>query len=248
MLKLPKTLKHEPLVDAVFEVRLSGEPLLTDLVPGVLFSKLGPKPTIKNLPASEIPKLVRKSDPNLAFAPTVRLDWDLFSVAIGDRNLVIGCKMPYPKWHVFKSKIIQIVNLVAEIGIESPVERFSLKYVNLIQGSSIQEQLEKINLKLQVGDVEAKREHISVQMHHHEGDILHIMSIMTGARGALQDNKEIFGTIVDIDSIKEAHFSDLICFSQELSTKIDSLRSANKHKFFSCLTSSTINDMEPSYE
>ena len=83
MKKLPKTLDREPLVDAVFEVRLGGDPHMSDLLPGVLFSLLDPKPTIQRLPAAEIPQPFRASDPNLVFAPVIQLDWREFAISFG---------------------------------------------------------------------------------------------------------------------------------------------------------------------
>lgn len=94
MTKLPKILEREPLVEAVFEVRLGGDPHMSDLLPGILFSQLDQRPTIQRLPAAEIPQPIRASDPNLAFAPVIRLDWREFAISLGERNLVIGCKLP----------------------------------------------------------------------------------------------------------------------------------------------------------
>lgn len=248
MLKLPKILEREPLVDAVFEVRLGGEPHMADLLPGVLSSQLDPKPTIQHLPASEIPRPIRSSDPNLAFAPVIRLDWREFAISVGDRNLVIGCKLPYPKWPRFKEAILDIVAKVAGFGIVGPVERYSLKYVNLIQAPTIADQIAKVNMAVRVGEVEASEDHLSVQVHRNEGDTLHIMSVVTGAQGKLADGTQIFGAVVDIDSIRAVQFSNFGLFASKLEPAVETLRHANKHKFFSCLTEATINEMGPKYD
>lgn len=248
MTKLPKELTREPLVDAVFEVRMGGEPHMADLLPGVLFGQLEPKPTIHRLPAAEIPQPIRASDPNLAFAPVLRLDWREFTISFGDRNLVISCKLPYPKWPRFKEAILEIVSMVARAGITGPVERYSVKYVNLIQAPTLADQISKINLAVRVGEVEAKDDHLSVQVHRTEGDTLHILSIVTGAQGALADGETVFGAVVDIDSIRFAHFSDLGAFSAKLEPAVEELRLANKIKFFGCLTEKTVNEMGPKYD
>src|SRR5690606_24858904 len=98
MQKLPKILEREPLVDAVFEVRLKEAPSLADILPGFLFHELSPKPVLQRLPAAEIPQPLRAHDPNLQFAPILRLEWDQYFIAIGERNFVVSCKLPYPKW------------------------------------------------------------------------------------------------------------------------------------------------------
>lgn len=247
-MRLPKTLDREPLVDAVFEVRMGGAPQLADLLPGALFGQLDPKPTLQRLPAAEIPRPIRDQDPNLAFSPVIRLDWGKFTISIGDRSLVIACKLPYPKWPAFKDAILSIVTKVAQVGITGPVERYSVKYVNLIQAPTLTEQIAKINIAVRVGDVEAKDDHLSVQVHRNEGDTLHIMSVMTGAQGKLPAGKTVLGAIVDIDSIRTAHFSDFGAFVAKLEPAVEGLRQANKTKFFSCLTEATIDEMGPKYD
>lgn len=247
-MKLPKTLDREPLVDAVFEVRMGGAPQLADLLPGALFGQLKPRPTLHRLAAAEIPQPIRDQDPNLAFSPVIRLEWDKFTISLGDRNLVIACKLPYPKWPAFRNAILDIVEKVAQVGIAGPVERYSVKYVNLIQAPTLADQIAKINLAVRVGDVEAKDDNLSVQVHRKEGDTLHIMSVLTGAHGRIPDGKLVFGVIVDIDSIRTVHFSDFGAFAVKLEPAVESLRQANKIKFFSCLTEATINEMGPKYD
>ena len=53
--KLPKALEREPLVDAVFEVRIKGTQPLGDILPGFLMAQLKPKPKMMRLPAADIP-------------------------------------------------------------------------------------------------------------------------------------------------------------------------------------------------
>lgn len=227
---------------------MGGAPQLADLLPGALFGQLTPKPTLQRLPAAEIPQPIRDQDPNLAFSPVIRLDWDKFTISFGDRNLVIACKLPYPKWPDFKDAILAIVAKVAQVGIAGPVERFSVKYVNLIQAPTLADQIAKINLAVRVGDVEAKDDNLSIQVHRNEGDTLHIMSVLTGAQGRIPDGKIVFGVVVDIDSIRTAHFPDFGAFAAKLEPAVESLRQANKIKFFSCLTEATINEMGPKYD
>ena len=247
-MKLPKTLDREPLVDAVFEVRMGGTPHMADLLSGALFGQLTPKPTLQRLPAAEIPQPIREQDPNLYFAPVIRLDWGEFTISFGDRNLVIACKLPYPKWPRFKDAILSIVGKVAAVGIAGAVERYSVKYVNLIQAPTLEAQIAKINMAVRVGEVEAKDDHLSVQVHRNEGDTLHIMSVVTGAQGKLADGKVISGAVVDIDSIRNAHFPDFAAFAARLEPAVEDLRQANKVKFFSCLTEATVNEMGPKYD
>lgn len=227
---------------------MGGNPHLADLLPGALFGQLTPRPTLQRLPAAEIPQPIRDQDSNLKFTPTIGLDTELFTISFGDRNLVIGCKLPYPKWPTFKQAILECVSKVARVGIEGPVERYSIKYVNLIQAPTSSAQIAKINMAIRVGDVEATDDHLSVKVHKNEGDTLHIMSVVTNAEAKMPDGETIVGAVVDIDSIRNMHFADFGEFATRLEPELESLRQANKVKFFNCLTESTISEMGPKYD
>lgn len=246
-LKLPTALEREPLLDAVFEVRFGGTPHIADILPGILFSQYSTKPQIQRLPSAEIPQPIRASDPNLMFAPTIRLEFSDFTISAGDNNIVIVCKLPYPKWPRFKNIILEITNGISKAGIQGPIIRYSTKYVNLIQAPTIQEQLQKINLSLRIGDFDATDNHISVQAHIREGDTLHIITIVTNAHAQLH-NKKIVGIIVDVDSIRTVNFPDFLTFFETLEPALNSIRYENKAKFFGCLKAATIDELGPKYD
>lgn len=247
-MKLPKSLENEPLVDAVFEVRFRDAPPLADILPGALFGALKPISGIQRLPAAAVPFPLRVHDPALKFAPLLRLEVENFFVSVGDSSVVLSCKLPYPKWPKFKEFIKQISDEMLKIDVPANVERYALKYVNLIQNPLISEQLQKIRTSIRLGDVEVKNEQISLQVHHNEGNILHIMSVMTGAQGKLPDNTDVFGTVVDIDSIVLVDNMSFRAFVDIIDKDVESLRQANKAKFFSCITSEAIQEMGPTYE
>lgn len=247
MAKLPISLRDEPLIDAIFELRFVGQQQLADILPGVLFSAYGGAPKISRLPAAEIPQPVRDSDPNLVFVPILRLELDGFAISVGARNLVISSKMPYPKWAAFKDFIIGVCERVANSGLPLELERFSLKYVNLLQGGSVAEQVAKIKMQMAVGDLDYKDGLFSLQLQVTEGDYLHIVSVMTGAVATLPDGTTLAGTILDVDSVCQTqgvHISDFVRTSND---RLEQLKQANKGKFFSSLKDEAIEEMGPAY-
>lgn len=246
--RLPKILMHEPLVEAVFEIRFQGADALADILPGFLFHQLDPKPVISRLPAAEFPKPMRADEPSLRYAPTQRLEWGNYVILIGDHNLMVSCKLPYPKWPSFKSTILHIVSQIEVLGIVSLVERFSVKYVNLIQGKTIADQIGKIEIAIRLGDVEVEDNHLSLQVHRVDGARTHILSVITGAQGMLPNGEQIFGSVVDVDSIEIVNEGNFKVFVDSLPEKVEALRQLNKSLFFSCLTDSAIDEMEPVYE
>lgn len=246
MTKLPLVLEHEPLVDAIFEVRLS-EHHMADLLPGVIYGELEPKPRVLKLPASDVPRQIRSQEPSLAFAPVVQFDHTDVTISFGDQNLVIGCKLPYPKWPTFKEQIMKIIKMMekAEIGVQ--VTRYSLKYVNLIQAETLMSQIAKIDMSVRVGDVEAENDVCNVRIVRNEEGIMHIVTIATGVQGPLPNGQHGFGVIVDIDSIREMQPASFGEFAKDLESAIDTLRHKNKKKFFGCLTDEALSEMEPKY-
>lgn len=247
MAQLPITLEREPLVDAVFEVRLNGVPPLADILPGYLLHDLGQGTQVTRLPAAEIPFPMRKEDANLQFAPIQRIDLDGFSVSVGDRNIIVSCQLPYPKWPNFKPVILNVMSRVAKIGLPGTIERYSLKYVNLIQAPTFQEQIKKVAMDITLGDLQVSTEHVTLQVHRREEDVVHILSIATGANGQINGNA-VSGVLVDIDSIRNVNVPDTKTFADNLAEGLESLRQSNKKKFFSCLTEETIEEMGPTYE
>lgn len=221
---------------------------LGDILPGALFSGLEPKPQIIRLPAAEIPRPMREADPNLLFVPTTHLDLGDYLIPIGDRTFGITCKLPYPKWPAFKAKILEILEIIKTIGLPGKVDRYSLKYVNLIEGKSTYEQIQKINGQFKLGDIEVTDDNMALRIERCEEGIIHILSIATGARTNLSDGRSLEGLVVDIDSIREVSFSHFDAFADSVVDGIEELRQANKEKFFSCLTREAIDAMEPEYE
>lgn len=247
MKPLPKTLAHEPLVDAVFEVRMNDAPPLADILPGFLLHDFGKGTSVTRLPAAEIPQPMRQKDANLKFAPIQRVDLEKSSILIGDRNVVVNCRMPYPKWPTFKAVILDVLERIAKLGLSGSIERYSVKYVNLIQAATIAEQIAKIDLEIRLGDLKVTEEHVNLQVHRREDDIVHILSVITGATG-LVNGREVSGVVVDIDSIRNVKVPDILTFVNDLENGLESLRHSNKKKFFSCLTDATIEEMGPTYE
>lgn len=248
MPKLPKILEREPLVDAVFEVRLNGARPLADILPGFLLHELGPATKITRLPAADIPRPLRADNPDLQFAPIQRLEWERYFIAFGDSNVVISCRLPYPKWPGFKAAILDITSRIAKVELGGQVERYSVKYVNLIQAPTLSDQVKKIRMAIKLGDVQVNDDHMSLQVHRREGDIIHILSVVTGAQAQMPDGNRVFGILVDIDSIRDVSVPDFGAFAANLEPGLQELKLANKAKFFDCLTDATTQEMGPVYE
>ncbi len=245
--QLPKKLKNEPLIDAIFELRFSSSDSASNILPGFLFGALEGDKKIERLPAAEMPKQLRDSDPNLQFAPQVRLLWTDYVISIGDHNLSIGCKYPYPGWDAFKKAILGIINVVKGIQFIQTVNRFSMKYIDIIPSKGLQEQISLINTSIVIGGHVLEKEHFALRIDIPENEIIHIVNITSSAVAKLQDGSTRNGIIVDIDTIAGAQNQEFEQWIGELPEKLDIIHLANKKMFFKCLNPETIDSLEPVY-
>lgn len=131
---IPLRLAAPPIVEAVWELRFeSGSDASVDLLPGILFERVGERYNqVQRLPAADLPIQALQLDPNLRHAPTARLASDSYSIQVGRNVLALSCYAPYPGWQAFKSEIRSIADIVRNTRVVGRVERFSLRYVNIL--------------------------------------------------------------------------------------------------------------------
>ena len=246
--KLPIKLGNEPLIDAVFEMRFSSNAPASDVLPGFLFSQLDGDKRLERLPTADLPKPVRDADPKLHFAPLTRLQWNNFIISIGDRSLIVGCNTPYPGWTAFKQTILQIIEKIKEIGIIQNINRFSVKYTDIIPSNDIQEQISLIKTSIVLGDHTLEKENFSLRIEIPEGDILHAVNIISSAIATLSDGTKREGIVIDIDSINNVDNQDFEQWIEQLPDNLETIHTGNKNMFFKCLPQGTIESLEPVYE
>ena len=243
--ELPIQLNKDPLLEALFEVRFTSAFPASTVLPGLLFSKLEGDKRIEQLAVAQIPLAIRDADPHLRFAPISRLIWKQFHINIGDNNVSIACQSPkYPGWLAFKEAINEILNILIEIHIVESVQRYSIKYINLIPSESLEEQVSFINFNVTLANHRLTNEAFQLRLEVNEGQLVNVISIMSSAEIVLPDDSVRKGVIVDIDTI--AILNDVSL--ETLVGRFDDTRKVNKIKFFDCLTQKTIESLEPIYE
>ena len=75
---IPVRLRIEPLIEAVWEIRVTSEKQnVADLLPGLIYQALpGRYPRIVRLPVADIPAPIAEKDQNLRYIPKIRLEGD----------------------------------------------------------------------------------------------------------------------------------------------------------------------------
>lgn len=246
--KLPKRLLKEPLLDALFECRFTAHLPVSNILPGILFREFEGEKQLERLPQSEIPEVIRNNDPNLQYAPLVRIRMQNYTFLIGDRSIIVACNLPYRGWYDFKLTIIRMIGILNKSNLVDKVIRYSIKYVDLIQSSDPVEQVSMANLSLNIGSHKLTKEPYKVRMDILVDGFINAIQIMSGAKATMPDQSVRKGIIIDIDTIKNTGDINIDQLEQELDNVLENIHRVSKERFFDCLTEETLRHLEPEYD
>lgn len=246
--KLPKRLRKAPLIDAVFECRFDARFPASNILPGVFLSAFEGGHQLERLPHSDIPEQIRNGDVNLQYAPLVRLRVNDFTFLIGDRSVAIACNLPYKGWGHFKSNIVKTIGALKGAGFISKIERYSTKYVNLIQPNSPDDRVSIANISVKIGSRALVKEPYHVRAEMNTDGFVNIVQIVSSASATLSDNTSLEGLVIDVDTIKNAGGISFEEMERCLDDALDSIHGVTKAIFFDCLTEDTIDRLEPEYD
>ena len=249
MNRIPKRLKKEPLIEAIWQLQLepvAGTPI-GDLLPGILFTALRrehPNLQLQRLPSADIPAQMAQIDPNLRHMAKYRMEDpdSSFMFQVGDRIITLNCRRPYAGWTNFKAKILSLVEIVkGSLLVPTPL-RHSLRYIDFLtlepapSVSSLQ-----LSLKLGAFDIHARPMQTRVELL--DGTCIHVVQIATPAQVGLPEGMKE-GSIVDLETFSTESLVDW----NVIATQIDYMHERSKALFFeNILTKQAIEQMEPEY-
>ncbi len=245
--RIPARLRKEPLIEAVWEVRFtSAKPSVGELLPGVVFKALSDKyPGLVRLPSADIPTAIVEHDPRLKYVPKIRLEGGNQAVQIGEHVVSLSCRRPYSGWKRFSEDIRTIIKIVRDTGLIDRLERFSLKYVDLIEVAQ-PPSLNCLNLELKMGGYEIDTRPVQLRTDIKEGDLIHIIQIVSPAEVSIPGEPAgASGVLLDIDSIRPMKGNESWA---DVERHLDEVHAASKRIFFALLTPETLESLEPEYE
>lgn len=248
--KLPKRLRKEPLLEAVFEYRFQTQIQLANVLPGVLYSKLTGDKSLERLPQFDLPEKMRASDQALQYLPLIKIKWQSFNVLISDKSVAVACQLPYPGWSNFKKTILEILSILHESNFVISSERYSLKYIDLVEKSLVQDQSDVVNISVNLGGQEVKNQPLQVRVEQREPDgVINLIQLVSDAYVNQGGGVIKQGFVIDIDTIKQDH--SLISSEYGIShaeSYLDAIHLVGKRAFFKCLTEQTLKALEPEYD
>ena len=188
------------------------------------------------------------ADPALQFQPVVRLELAKYFVLISDSSIAVSCKLPYSGWTAFREVILEILRAVKTIGVVTRLNRYSLKYVDVLPAADMQDQVRALKWSVKLGEHLLRRESALLRVEIPKDSFIHLVTTQTGVTLRLPGRAEVEGIAVDVDSVAIVDGIDFEKFIDNLSERLNLLHAENKMMFFDLLTDETLNSLEPSYE
>ena len=246
---LPIKLKKEPLVEAICQLRVVGKAPFNTFAPGLLLAQYPDDVSdIQQLPMGTLPEQVRSAQPEFAFLPLVSLKFKNVLVMIGERSITVANPAPYLGWDGFKPRIVEIFTSLLESKLASRVERYSVKYTNVLNANEAPNSLSALSLKLQIGQLELNRMATSVRTETITDELVTIITLTGGVTVQTEGKAPLQGSLIDIDTICQNNAQDATAFIASMSSELDRIRGINKKTFFECLTEEAINELGPEFQ
>lgn len=249
MNSIPKRLKKEPLIEAIWQVQFEtaeGVPV-GDLLPGILFPALRnehPNLQLQRLPSADIPAQMAQVDPNLRHMAKYRMEEpnSPFMFQVGDRIITLNCRRPYAGWAAFKEKILALVGIIESSRLVPAPLRHSLRYIDLLtlEPAPVLSSLQ-LSLKLGAFDIQARPLQTRVELL--DGTCTHVVQVATPAQVMFPEGMTE-GSIVDLETFANVPPNGW----GAVATQIDHIHDRSKAMFFQqLLTADAISRLDPEY-
>lgn len=248
--RVPKRLKREPLVEVICELRLRLQQGVTgEVLGGALHCALREQfPRIRRLPAADVPRPVIRADPRWRYAPVLRLEGKgepPLAVQVGDRVVSFNSRRPYLGWGQFSQHVHKLVELLRDTGLVEQVERFALRYIDLLDLER-PPSLRSLSARVELAGYDLSALPVQLRTEIPEKPFVHIVQLTSPARVFVHGQPSQEGTLVDIETART--------ISQEedgwkvLNAGLEDAHDRTHRLFFRLLTRESLEQLQPVYE
>ncbi|MGH8769792.1 MAG: TIGR04255 family protein [Burkholderiales bacterium] len=252
---MPVRLERDTILEALYEMRFQSKQSFTGSVfSGLLYSQKETRTrysSLEELPAAKLPSEAAAVDPNLRYVATHRLKGEKYSVQIGAQSVALSCPFPYSGWRNFRQEISFVTQAVLKTELIEHVERFSLRYINLLIHDEAVRGLQKFIVDIKAGGRDLSADPLIASTHlrtelHEKGyiDVIQVASPATVEIRATNETKR--GTLLDIDVIRPLTQGESFVDNHE--DLLERCHQEEKAVFFSFLKPKTLEDLGPIYE
>lgn len=247
--RIPRGLKQEPLVEAIWELRFDlKEDVAGELLVGMIYQKLKKDyPRIVRLCAADIPRPILQSDPRLRYVPTIRLEGKEglpLAVQVGDHLVSLNNRRPYRRWKEFSKRIRDLLGVLQETELIESFQSFSLRYIDLLELEP-PPSLQSLQVRLELAGQDLAKLPVQLRTEIEDPPFVHIVQINSYAQITL-GNETLQGTLIDITAVQtlDPEGNGWAVLNEQL----DSAHSRTHRLFFTLLTPEAITRLEPEYE
>jgi uncharacterized protein (TIGR04255 family) len=243
---IPKRLKREPLIEAIWQVQFEAANA-GELLPGLLYAQLHkryPEVEVHRLPTADIPAAITQSDPTLRFGARIRLAprqaaslWQ-----VGDRVVTLNCQPPHTEWESFKEAILDLIEVIEECRLIPQPQRHSLRYIDLLTEDDLPD-LSALQFTMQLGTQQVRNLPLQTRLELSENGWQHVIQIATPAHVQLPDGGKV-GTIIDLETFPGEPLESW----EQARSHLDTLHLRSRQLLFDqVLTAQAIEQLEPEY-
>jgi uncharacterized protein (TIGR04255 family) len=244
MTKLPLKLKHDTIVEAIFELRFEPEPP-NEAVFGIVYPIVTKKFQGLNhipLPASNLPDAVRNNDIQFKYQPINMLQGEGLNICIGPRVINFSILKPYVGWGKWKPSILEILSNLSDEHVIKNVERTGLRYLNIIE----QDVFLLINMEIKMIDSMSKPKTISIRTEMAEEEYIKSLQLANNV-SFVEKGQPKAGSLIDIEIVRNTNIKR-DDFKTNLETILENSHLMAKQLFFDILKEDFLNQLEPVYE
>jgi uncharacterized protein (TIGR04255 family) len=207
VIRIPKKLKDDPIVEALFEVRFTSK----EVVPEVVLGKLASREEWKayktvRLPIADFPAAIRDSDPNLVHQPL----WQLQSsdaqrvLKFGPRMFSFHALQVYPGWATFEPELLSAASYLFRMLGEFTVTRYGFRYVNVLTKKHFVSSLADLNFDVRLaGSVLTCPMNLNYERSHSTN---HRAIVRVAPKEFVQNPSEGLEAVIDIDIFTPPEF------------------------------------------
>ncbi|MDR1925452.1 MAG: TIGR04255 family protein [Planctomycetaceae bacterium] len=243
-IKLPKKLKTDLILSAVFELRFSTK-IPQEAVYGMVYQaviKKYPSVSPVRLPITQLPDVVRNFDPNLIFQPYNILNIDTKGIGIGSRVINFSIQKPYIGWDQWSSFIAEFIPEFVQLGIFDNIERTGLRFANFTE----QNLCSIAQMDVQIGSTKLGCQPMTLRTEIQEGDYIKVLHLVNNAVVEVRPLERLNGSVIDIEIIKKIDMPSAK-FQEQFETILEESHQLEKRLFFEIIKDEFLTTLEPDY-
>ncbi|ENV98310.1 TIGR04255 family protein [Acinetobacter bereziniae] len=206
-------MSSSPLIEVVFEVRFAPKNNFATELLIAINQVFGNHLSIIHADGLQFPAELKAQQQEFYYVPSYRVNYSLFSLWISDGALIVlmnTLDSQYKGWCDFKEIPLQIIEILKRKDKVNEIQRFSLKYTNLIPTELA---LKDLNISLKIGNKDLNEsEKLSLKTEIKEGDFISITDIsshveLENRSDITGETRRLAGTLFIIDVISNKGIS-----------------------------------------